>query len=164
MTAHRAPALAARIVTIVKEENNTPMTSNSTTDADLAAATAAQLNLYGQRAQPEETPDFLSKSHAKLLKELDKLDEDTKNGWLQAKVKCPNLVGEEHRLMFLRCEVFNEEVSDCYIYPICIVNRIYYDVDSPVSHALMHFYIHDNLFISFIDNSWQQKGFASIGT
>ena len=65
---------------IVKEENNTPMTSNSTTDADLAAATAAQLNLYGQRAQPEETPDFLSKSHAKLLKELDKLDEQTKNG------------------------------------------------------------------------------------
>ena len=124
------------------------MTSNSTTDADLAAATTAQLNLYGQRAQPEETPDFLSKSHAKLLKELDKLDEETKNGWLQAKVKCPNLVGEEHRLMFLRCEVFNEEVSDCYIYPICIVNRIYYDVDSPtVSHALTY------IKISFIDNS-----------
>ena len=73
------------------------------------------------------------------MKELDKLDEETKNGWDQAKVKCPNLVGEEHRLMFLRCEVFNEEVSDCYIYPICIVNRIYYDVDSPtVSHALTY--------------------------
>jgi len=127
------------------------MTSNSTTDADLAAATAAQLNLYGQRAQPEETPDFLSKSHAKLLKELDKLDEETKKDWLQAKVKCPNLVGEEHRLMFLRCEVFNEEVSDCYIYPICIDNRICYDVDSPtVSHALTYIKI---LFLYFTAGS-----------
>ena len=50
------------------------MPSTDTTDADLAAATTAQLNIYGQRSQPEETPDFLSKSHTKLLSELDKLN------------------------------------------------------------------------------------------
>ena len=49
------------------------MPSTDTTDADLAAATTAQLNIYGQRSQPEETPDFLSKAHTKLLSELDKL-------------------------------------------------------------------------------------------
>lgn len=126
------------------------MTSNSTTDADLAASAASQLNLYGQRAQPEETPDFISKSHANLLKELDKLDDETKKGWLQAKVKCPNLVGEEHRLMFLRCEVFNEEVGDCYIYPMLIIEFATM-LNSP---AVVHLYVHQNIiFIPFIDNS-----------
>lgn len=85
------------------------MTSESA-DADLAAATAA-LSIYGQKPQPEETSEFLSKSHLGLLEELDKLPDEKKAGWLQAKEKCPNLVGEEHRLMFLRCERFNVEVS-----------------------------------------------------
>mmetsp|Transcript_15258 Transcript_15258/g.33114 ORF Transcript_15258/g.33114 Transcript_15258/m.33114 type:complete len:329 (-) Transcript_15258:90-1076(-) len=87
------------------------MTSSSeTTDADLAAATAA-LNLYSQRPQPEETPEFLSKSQSELLEELDKLPDEKKAGWLKAKEKCPTLVGEVHRLMFLRCELFNAELA-----------------------------------------------------
>ena len=85
--------------------------TNDTTDADLAAATAAQLNIYGQRSQPEETPDFLSKAHTKLLSELDKLNSEIKAGWNKANEKCPQLVNEEHRLMFLRCELFNEELA-----------------------------------------------------
>ena len=87
------------------------MLATDTTDADLAAATAAQLSIYGQRSQPEETPDFLSKSHTKLLSELNKLNSDIKAGWIKANEKCPQLVNEEHRLMFLRCELFNEELA-----------------------------------------------------
>ena len=63
------------------------MPSTDTTDADLAAATTAQLNIYGQRSQPEETPDFLSKSHTKLLSELDKLNSYIKAGWTKANEK-----------------------------------------------------------------------------
>lgn len=69
----------------------------------------ATLNIYGQKQQPEETPEFLSKSHADLLDELEKRADGNK-GWLKAKELCPDLVGEEHRLMFLRCELFNAEV------------------------------------------------------
>eukprot|EP00585_Thalassiosira_rotula_P016934 CAMPEP_0196193048 /NCGR_PEP_ID=MMETSP0911-20130528/49338_1 /TAXON_ID=49265 /ORGANISM="Thalassiosira rotula, Strain GSO102" /LENGTH=369 /DNA_ID=CAMNT_0041465265 /DNA_START=3 /DNA_END=1111 /DNA_ORIENTATION=- len=71
----------------------------------------AALGIYGQTPQPEETPEFLSKSHAALLTELDKLPSEKKAGWTKAVEKCPNLVGEDHRLMFLRCEVFNEELA-----------------------------------------------------
>lgn len=77
-----------------------------------AADADAALAIYGQKPQPEETPEFLSKSHAALLEEIEKLPDDLKAGWLQAKEKCPDLVGEDHRLMFLRCEVFNAEVSE----------------------------------------------------
>lgn len=78
----------------------------STDDTDVAAALA----IYGQKPQPEETPDFLSKSHAALEKELDKLpDDEKKAGWLKAISKSPELVGKEHRLMFLRCELFDAQ-------------------------------------------------------
>lgn len=89
-----------------------PSTASASTDADLAAATAAAVSIYGQKLQPEETPEFLSKSHEALLEELDKLPDEAKAGWLRAKERCQDLVGEEHRLMFLRCEVFNTEVGD----------------------------------------------------
>jgi hypothetical protein len=68
-------------------------------------------NLYGQRSQPEETPEFLSKSQESLLEEIDKLPDEKKAGWLMARERCPpTLVGEEHRLMFLRCELFDTKV------------------------------------------------------
>ena len=70
------------------------------------------INLYGQRSQPEETPDFLSTSHQSLLVEIDKLPDETKAGWWMAQERChPTMVGEEHRLMFLRCELFDVKVS-----------------------------------------------------
>lgn len=70
------------------------------------------INLYGQRSQPEETPDFLSTSQQSLLVEIDKLPDETKAGWWMAQERChPTMVGEEHRLMFLRCELFDVKVS-----------------------------------------------------
>ncbi|KAL3759979.1 hypothetical protein ACHAWU_000602 [Discostella pseudostelligera] len=62
--------------------------------------------------RPDETPDFLLKSHRLLLDEIDKLPNEKKAGWLMAREKCdPTLVGEDHRLMFLRCELFNIELA-----------------------------------------------------
>ena len=87
------------------------MASSDSKEADSQATTSAALaSIYGQKPQPDETPEFLSKSHAELNAELDKLDDDKRAGWLRAKEECPTLVGEEHRLIFLRCEVFNAEV------------------------------------------------------
>ena len=85
--------------------------SSDTTDVDLAAANESALKVYGQKQQPKETPDFLSKSHSELLQEIDKLPDDSKAGWLQAQEKCSALVDDEHRLMFLRCEVFNTKLA-----------------------------------------------------
>eukprot|EP00984_Skeletonema_dohrnii_P023423 scaffold12513_cov103-Skeletonema_dohrnii-CCMP3373.AAC.10 len=65
------------------------------------------LTIYGQRPQPEETPEFLSAKFAELEDELSKIPAEKKVGWISATEKCPTLVAESHRLMFLRCEVFN---------------------------------------------------------
>ena len=70
----------------------------------------ATMDIYNQ-IHPEETPELISKSQAALEDELSKLSPDKKAGWLQAKELCPHLVDEAHTLMFLRCEVFNADVS-----------------------------------------------------
>lgn len=70
-------------------------------------------DIYNQ-VHPEETPDLIAKSQAALHDEISKLSADKKAGWLQAKEKCPDLVDDDHTLMFLRCEVFNADVSQCH--------------------------------------------------
>lgn len=69
-----------------------------------------KMDVYNQ-IHPDETPDLISKSQTELHEEVEKLSDTTKAGWLQAKEKCPHLVGDDHTLMFLRCEVFNASVS-----------------------------------------------------
>ena len=65
--------------------------------------------IYWQRSQPEETSEFLTAKYAELEDELSKIPTAQKQGWISATEKCPSLVSVEsgHRLMFLRCEVFN---------------------------------------------------------
>lgn len=67
------------------------------------------LTIYGQRPQPDETPDFLTQKYAELDVELSKIPVENKQGWISANEKCPELVSNSsgHRLMFLRCELFN---------------------------------------------------------
>ena len=86
----------------------TPSTSPSPPSDE---AVPAALSIYGQESPIEETPEVLATSHAALENELDKLPDEKKAGWLHAKEMCPELVNEEHRLMFLRCELFHAEVS-----------------------------------------------------
>jgi hypothetical protein len=68
------------------------------------------MDIYNQ-VHPEETPELIAQSQAALHNELAKLPQEKKVGWLQATEKCPELVKEDHTLMFLRCEVFNADVS-----------------------------------------------------
>ena len=67
--------------------------------------------MYGQ-VHPEETPDLLSNGQEALEKELNKIPIESKTGWLKANKQCLALVNEEHKLLFLRCEVFNAKVSE----------------------------------------------------
>lgn len=68
------------------------------------------MDIYNQ-IHPEETPELIAKGQAALHLELEKLTAEKRAGWMQAKAKCPDLVNGDHTLMFLRCEVFNADVS-----------------------------------------------------
>mmetsp|Transcript_7342 Transcript_7342/g.10527 ORF Transcript_7342/g.10527 Transcript_7342/m.10527 type:complete len:81 (-) Transcript_7342:82-324(-) len=66
---------------------------------------------YGQ-IHPNETPELIEEKLNELESQLDKLSDDAKKNWIKATEKCPDLTGDATRLMFLRCEVFNADVSN----------------------------------------------------
>ena len=67
-------------------------------------------DVYGQR-HPVETPALITETLAQLEVEIDLLPEASKVGLEQAKQKCPDMLDDAFKLMFLRCEVFNTDVS-----------------------------------------------------
>ena len=68
-------------------------------------------DIYGQR-HPIESVDLIAAKLAELEEELSQLSDEDAQGWTQAKAKCaPDLVNDDFKLMFLRCEVFNADVS-----------------------------------------------------
>jgi hypothetical protein len=69
-------------------------------------------DIYGQR-HPIESTDLIGSKLMELDDELSKLTAEDAEGWTQAKEKCSSdLVDDDFKLMFLRCEVFNADVSD----------------------------------------------------
>lgn len=71
-------------------------------------------DIYGQR-HPIENPDLVEEKIFELDGELALLLPEQKQGWIQAQEKCdPSLIGDDFKLLFLRCEVFNCEVS-CFV-------------------------------------------------
>ncbi|KAL7467082.1 hypothetical protein ACHAXS_007351 [Conticribra weissflogii] len=102
------------------ESSNTAANANSATTAAATAETDSSsanssdhsdITIYGQQPPKEETPEFLSSSFAELDRELDSLPDEKKSGWLKAKEKCPELVGDDHRLMFLSMLENNESAQ-----------------------------------------------------
>lgn len=74
-------------------------------------ATAGQLpDIYGQ-LHPVETLELIERKQKEFLQELEHLPADKKKNALLANERCPSLVTDEFRLMFLRCEVFNADLA-----------------------------------------------------
>jgi len=68
-------------------------------------------DIYGQR-HPVECSELIAAKLKDLEIELDKLPISDKQGWGQAKAKCPDIVNDDaFKLMFLRAEVYNADVS-----------------------------------------------------
>ena len=70
----------------------------------------ATAELYGQ-THPNETQDLISESLVSLVHELDAYAPSKRANWDKAKERCPNLTDDKHKLMFLRCEVFNVDLA-----------------------------------------------------
>lgn len=67
-------------------------------------------DMYGQ-LHPVETDEMIAEKLIEFEEEIKKLPEDSKQSLLQAEEKCPELVTEKFKLIFLRSEVFNADVS-----------------------------------------------------
>lgn len=74
------------------------------------AVPKTESDLYRQE-HPVESEDLLLAKYEELEEELAKIPDDVKKVYLQAVEKCPDLVGQKEKLKFLRCEVFNADVS-----------------------------------------------------
>jgi len=76
-------------------------------------------DLYGQR-HAIETDKCINDSLRLLEKELQKIPNVKRSGLEQASVICPEIYeSKEHRLLFLRCEQFNADVS-AHILMMCL--------------------------------------------
>lgn len=64
-------------------------------------------NVYKQTATPIETPTLIKDKLAEFELALDNVSDDEKSGYLLAKEEGHTECDDAHKLMFLRCEVFN---------------------------------------------------------
>jgi hypothetical protein len=65
---------------------------------------------YGQ-SHPIETDILIDNKLKELEFEIAKLSEERREAYSQAVEKCPELLTDKFKLMFLRSEVFNADVS-----------------------------------------------------
>jgi len=88
----------------------------------MASTTVAfeEPDIYGQ-VHPTETPELVAEKLAALDVELDKIPAEKKPQYQLALEKCPQLVDQDVKLQFLRCEVFNADVSTVYF--VCLVRN-----------------------------------------
>ena len=121
-------------------------------------------DVYGQ-VHPVETDEMVAQKLAAFEEELQKLPEDAKKSLKQAEEKCPELINKEFKLMFLRAEVFNADVS----YLFCWRNTFWYldlpwhgifygveSVETPLTRVALCFFI--------FNHSSQQSAMRIIGT
>jgi hypothetical protein len=65
---------------------------------------------YGQTPTPVETPSLIKEKLDQLKREIEKIPDMDKKEAIQAEEVCPHLAGDDFKMVFLRCEVFNVKV------------------------------------------------------
>ena len=65
---------------------------------------------YGQ-SHPIENPDLISSKLKHFEDAVKEITKNEKENLVRAQEKCPELLTDDFKLMFLRCEVFNEKVQ-----------------------------------------------------
>lgn len=68
--------------------------------------------IYMQTSTPEESPPFIESKMAEFDAMLEKVPPKKKENYAAAKEKCPDETGREFKLVFLRCEVFDVQVTE----------------------------------------------------
>lgn len=87
--------------------------------------------LYGQ-VHPHETPELLEHKLKALEEELVQTTNLKKRqGYDQAVSKCPEQLTNDFKLRFLRCEVFNVQVSDVIQEERLLACLLYHLASSP---------------------------------
>jgi hypothetical protein len=85
----------------------------------------AKPDAYGQ-VHPMETEDLIQQACIEFDETLDRMPSKKKQNALDAQVKCPELVADSFKLMFLRCECFQTEVS-LLLDPFLNAGNVMYD-------------------------------------
>lgn len=75
-------------------------------------------DMYKQQ-HPIESEELIAAKLAEFETEMAKIPDKEKGTYLSAVEKCPDQVSDKEKLKFLRCEVFNADVS----LPCCFVSR-----------------------------------------
>jgi hypothetical protein len=69
----------------------------------------SKADIYGQ-FHPLETDDIITAKLKEFEREIKKLPETDKKWLMEAEERCPELVTDDFKLIFLRSEVFNADV------------------------------------------------------
>eukprot|EP00527_Entomoneis_sp_CCMP2396_P009276 CAMPEP_0198138336 /NCGR_PEP_ID=MMETSP1443-20131203/1737_1 /TAXON_ID=186043 /ORGANISM="Entomoneis sp., Strain CCMP2396" /LENGTH=288 /DNA_ID=CAMNT_0043800059 /DNA_START=108 /DNA_END=974 /DNA_ORIENTATION=- len=74
-------------------------------------ATQGQTDVQYGQLHPAETPELLAKKRVEFEEELKTLPTKERKSFEQAQEKCPELLTDDFKLMFLRSEVFNADLA-----------------------------------------------------
>jgi hypothetical protein len=137
-TIHERPTtMALHIFSLIPGKHTAPTM--------LASSVAIKGQVSDGQLHPNETPELIAQKLIEMESEIEKLqiaaaDPNTKQNCLQlsiAQQRCPELMTDAFKLMFLRCEVFNANVS--YVCCVSIVCLLYVRYGRPgfcpVSHS-----------------------------
>ena len=70
-----------------------------------------EADIYGQ-IHPNETQALIAETLEEFDDAVAKIPDEEKGNLWEAERRCPQLLTDDFKLMFLRCEVFNVDVSD----------------------------------------------------
>lgn len=109
-------------------------------------ATKGQVSpdVYGQ-LHPKETPELIAQKLIEMESEIEKLAADTTNAkqnclqLKQAQERCPELLTDGFKLMFLRCEVFHANVSYACCTNLDYTRCTYYECMKPGFSFVSHY-------------------------